>query len=102
MNKPEKPEKGVRIVDGIRYLNMTKAASDLGYSPMGWRKLRDSLVRRGKLVLWTFNADPKAVYILEEDLHQLRMAPTKITSLDQLKKIEEDNASPELNGCEIS
>lgn len=93
------PEKGIRIVGGKRYINMTKAANDLRYSPMGWRKLRDSLIAQGKLVLYTFDADPKAVYILEDDMERLK-EPNKITSLDQLKKIEEGNASPELNGCQ--
>lgn len=91
--------KGIRIVNGKRYFNMTRAASEMKYSPMGWRKLRDSLINQGKLVLYTFDADPKAVYILEDDMERLK-EPNKITRLDQLKKIEEDNASPELNGCQ--
>jgi hypothetical protein len=63
-------KKGFKIVDGIRYANMMQAARYLGYSPMGWRKLRDSLVKQGKIVLHRFEDN---VYILEIDLELLKI-----------------------------
>jgi len=93
--------KGIKIVEGKTYFNMTRAAHEMKYSPMGWRKLRDALIEEGKIVLWKFDNDPKSVYILEEDMRDLGK-PEKITSLDQLKKIEEAPASSEINGYQTA
>jgi len=65
-------KKGLKIVDGIRYASMPQAVKYLDCSPMGWRKLRNSLVERRKLVIHKFD-DSEGAYISEMDLEILKV-----------------------------
>jgi hypothetical protein len=69
----DNPEQGIRIIDGKRYVNNTRAARELGYSAYGWRQLRDKKWKEGKLDIYEFDDDTKNSYVLETDLELLKM-----------------------------
>jgi len=77
---------GVKVINGERYYNMTRCAAYLSMSPQGWRKKRDSMVRKGALKVWKFPSEPKCSYVKEADL--VRMSQPVDSSSDIIKRAE--------------